>query len=439
MRRLRLVQRIYLVGMAQFAVVAIVAVVVFLVMRSSRIAMFRDSALNFVVATLEAEARDRASLQPIVDRAADELHWSVTIYDANGAPIAFSQSQPLAEPQPSAVRRRRLDLRGELPMQMVVSFPDLPPSPGVALFGIFVLAVVGISSWLTARSLAVPLERLASTARAFGAGRLSARTHLLRTDELGDVARAFDDMADRVTKAIQAKRELLANISHELRTPLQRIRIALDLAAEGDATTAHDSLRDIAEDLADLEVLVGDVLTATRLALREGAGSASALPPISFESVRLSGLLERSVSRFRSAHSERELDASISTPMPTILADPRLLRRVFDNLLENAHKYTDDGHRPIHLSCASIPDGVVVEVRDYGIGIAAADLERIFEPFFRADRSRTRATGGLGLGLTLARHIVEAHGGTLSLTSELGQGTTARVELPLNAGRASLR
>ncbi|WP_394831417.1 HAMP domain-containing histidine kinase [Pendulispora rubella] len=399
--RLRLVQRIYIVGIAQLAAVTLVAVVLLVVAQSARHAMFRSRAMAFVASTLEAEAWDRASLQATVDRVADELHWSVAIYDANGMRIASSSPQTLPFPQPSTLDRRRLDLPGEKPMQMVVTFPDPPPPPSVAVFGVFVLAIVGISSWLTARSLAVPLERLGAAAK----------------------------------MAIQAERELLANISHELRTPLQRIRIALDLAAEGDAETARESLHDITEDLGDLEVLVGDVLIATRLALREGAAPTGALPPISFEPVDLHGLLERSMARFRAAHADRGLEASMANPLPALLAAPRLLRRVVDNLLENAHKYTDDPNRPIHLSCASIPNGVVLEVRDHGIGIAAADLERVFEPFFRADRSRTRATGGLGLGLALARRIVEAHGGTLSLTSELGRGTTARVELPLQPGQ----
>ncbi len=114
-----------------------------------------------------------------------------------------------------------------------------------------------------------------------------------------------------------------------------------------------------------------------------------------------------------------------------VSGDPLLLRRTIDNLLENAHKYTTDPALPVALSFeADAADAVVIEVRDRGVGISEADLERVFEPFFRADRSRARASGGLGLGLALSRRIVEAHRGRLTLVSAVGYGTTARIELP---------
>jgi signal transduction histidine kinase len=103
---------------------------------------------------------------------------------------------------------------------------------------------------------------------------------------------------------------------------------------------------------------------------------------------------------------------------------------VIDNLLENAHKYSKDPSTPVSLRSRITDDAVVIEVIDSGVGIAPDDMRRVFEPFFRADRSRTRATGGVGLGLALAKRIVDAHGGRLSLESVQGRGTTARVELP---------
>ncbi|HWL89367.1 MAG TPA: HAMP domain-containing sensor histidine kinase [Polyangiaceae bacterium] len=440
--RLRLVERIYIIGILQFVIVVVVGVA--MVEMSHPAPTFVVNTVAFVTDTLQAEADDRASLQATANRIERSLHWSPSIYDTTGALVAFSGPRPLPYLE-HPLAAERLAGTGSIPIvlpdgkpgQLVVSIPRPPVPPGIAALAILVLAVVGVSSWLTAQSLAVPLARLAATANAFGAGNLSARVRMARSDELGEVAKAFDDMADRVAKAIQAERELLANISHELRTPLQRIRIALDLAAEGDAETARESLGEITEDLGDLEKLVDDVLAATRLALQEGAANASAVPPISFERVDLRGLLEKSVGRFRSAHSDRELEASIPSALPVISGDPRLLRRVFDNLLENARKYTDDASLPVRLSSTVVPSGIVIEIRDRGIGIAAADLERVFEPFFRADRSRTRATGGLGLGLVLARRIVEAHGGKLVLVSELGRGTTARVELPIARKRSA--
>ena len=121
---------------------------------------------------------------------------------------------------------------------------------------------------------------------------------------------------------------------------------------------------------------------------------------------------------------------SVPDDLPPIDGDPVLLRRVVDNLLENAHKYTTLAAEPIELAAHESGGDVVIDVIDKGIGIAAEDLPRVFRPFFRADKSRTRATGGLGLGLALSKRIVDAHGGRIELTSEPNKGTRARVSLP---------
>ncbi|AKT44101.1 HAMP domain-containing sensor histidine kinase [Chondromyces crocatus] len=310
-------------------------------------------------------------------------------------------------------------------------FPGAPPPPAhhIALIIALVLVVVGVASLLTARSLARPLARLSQAVRALGAGQLEARVGLARTDEIGEVAAAFDEMADRLTALLRAERELLANVSHELRTPLARIRVALDLASEGDAKVARQSLGEITEDLAELERLISDVLTAARLDLAHDSG-ASGIPPLRHERLEVGDLLERAATRFRSAHRDRPLLVELAPELGFVDGDPVLLRRVIDNLLENAHKYTTRPDAPITLRATRAAAEILIEVCDQGIGIAAEDMPKIFRPFFRTDRSRTRATGGLGLGLALARRIVEAHHGTIALDSELGKGTRASVRLP---------
>jgi len=137
--------------------------------------------------------------------------------------------------------------------------------------------------------------------------------------------------------------------------------------------------------------------------------------------------------RLRGRHPERPLEVAIGDGLPRIDVDPRLLRRVLDNLLENAHKYSPDPDARIDLAVAAEDGGVVFEIRDRGIGITAEDLPRVFTPFFRGDRSRSREAGGVGLGLTLAKRIVAAHGGTIDLTSTPGAGTTIRVAIPAAA------
>jgi signal transduction histidine kinase len=291
-----------------------------------------------------------------------------------------------------------------------------------------VLIVVGTSTVLLARSLLVPLHKMATAARAFGQGDLAARVGIERRDEIGEVATAFDEMADRVTGALTAERELLANVSHELRTPLARIRVALDLAVEGDAETAREAATDIAEDLDELEGLLRDVLVASRLDLAKT--SRGGIPAITPEPLDLTELVENAAGRFRRLFPARTLvvdaDAGVATR-----GDRALLRRAIENLLSNAEKYSEVDE-PVHLALHVVEDEARIVIRDGGVGISPEDLKHVFRPFFRVDRSRTKKTGGHGLGLALAQRIVHAHGGTIELKSELGRGTQALVHIPLD-------
>jgi two-component system, OmpR family, sensor kinase len=289
--------------------------------------------------------------------------------------------------------------------------------------------VVGVGAVLTARLTVRPLRRLASAASKFGGGDLSARTELTRSDEIGDVARAFDDMAGRIQALVRVEKELMANVAHELRTPLSRIRVALEIAAEGDAETARASLSEIAVDLTELEQLVNDVLTTTSLEL-SGDRSARTGLPLNLSSVSARQIAEDAAQRFRARFPARTLTTRFEPELPMLEADATLLRRALDNLLENAHKYSPNAAQTVSFSAAQVGARASFQIDDCGVGIDAADLERVFRPFFRAERSRTRSAGGVGLGLTLARQIVEAHGGTLELASTLGEGTTASVVLP---------
>lgn len=304
-----------------------------------------------------------------------------------------------------------------------------PPSwigPILILVGALLILVLG--AIVTARWIVRPIDRLARTARALGAGDLGARSHLERTDEIGELGVRFDEMADRIETLMRSEKELFANVAHELRTPLARIGVALDLAGEGDAAAARASLGEIAVDVGELERIVDDILTAMRFEVSRGGPSSI---PLRKQETAPAEIVEASVARHEARSPERKLDVHVEPELPTLDVDPMLVRRVLDNLLENAHKYTPDPDAPTRLSARLHDGSVVFEVGDRGSGIASEDLPRVFTAFFRADRSRSRETGGVGLGLTLARRIIEAHGGTIGVTSELGAGTTVRVELPV--------
>src|SRR6267378_1670188 len=249
--------------------------------------------------------------------------------------------------------------------------PPLRP-PGGPLFAIAaVLVLVGISAVLTAAWLARPLRVLSAAARDLGAGN----------------------------------------------------RVALDLASEGSGQDAAAQLSGIAGDLAELERLTNDILTSARLEV------SSALPPLRVERTAAREMVEEAAVRFRALHPSETLRLENGCGDAQVDVDRMMLRRALDNLLSNAEKH--GGKEQIALVAGVAGGRVTIEVRDRGAGIPPEDMKRIFMPFFRGDRSRARQTGGLGLGLLLARRILEAHRGTLEIESRVGEGTVARIRVPL--------
>jgi len=299
--------------------------------------------------------------------------------------------------------------------------------PGVVLF---VLALVSLPM---ARAVTRPVERITRAARALGRGDLSARTGVHhRRDELGELARTFDEMAMRLERIVESEKELLANVSHELRTPLARIRVALELAEdEEDLAACQAQLDGIGGDLAELEELIEQVMMTARLDL---AGSTDGTLPVNLAPMSMSELVARSVKRFGSLHPNHRLDVAVDPDLPRVEGDDKLLHRVLDNLLDNASKYAAPQKGPIELSATIARDegAVRVTVADRGIGVADEDLDMLFEPFFRSDRSRERGTGGVGLGLALSRRIVEAHRGDIHAESREGGGLVVSFDIPID-------
>ena len=372
-------------------------------------------------------------------RIAGRIKGRLTLLDPSGHVVRSTVEPPL--PGLSAEELDALFSRGEkwtIAWHRIVVRSDddslvgvyVPNSPGfpwgfVLPLGTGVLIVVGAATLWFSRRLVRPLGALADAARRFGIGDTTARAALHRDDELGDVGRAFDDMADRTAAAMVSQRQLMADVSHELRTPLARIRVALELAAE-DPIAAKDVLSDVGTDLDEIDQLIGDILTTARL-----DGEAAR---IDRQATSVGELAERAIKRFARRHPHRVLESQVTADdgERAIECDPLLLRRALDNLLDNAAKYSDSG-TPVRFAVHPDSTRVAFEIVDRGIGMSAEELERAFTPFWRADSSRARRTGGVGLGLALARRIARAHGGDITLTSTLGAGTTARLDVPLEA------
>jgi two-component system, OmpR family, sensor kinase len=441
----RLALRIYIVSLAQlFTVVGAVILVAYTTFQSRPRPDFRKHA-QAVTNAVGPHLQNPAALRRAVKRAHSKLRVNLTVYGGDDRVLATNATPnlpPLSAQERSRFAEQRWIFAPGPPPRIsmaldgydkagayLVYIPRFPPPPLDLIVWALGIAFVAtaIASVLLGRSFAQPLQRLSATARSFGAGDLTARANLKRRDEFGQLSDSFDEMAGRVSLLVRSQQELLANVSHELRTPLARIRVALDLAAEGDAAEAREALAEIAEDMAELERLVGDVLQNARLDL--ATGRAGSQPPLRPASVDVGALLDKAAARFRATYPQRVLELRLQTPLPELIADAVMLRRAIDNLLDNARKYSD-AERPISVAARAIDGSIEILVEDRGIGIAVADLQSVATPFFRTDRSRARRSGGLGLGLSLARRIVEAHGGQLTVESQLGAGTRIRITLP---------
>lgn len=376
----------------------------------------------------------------------DRLGLGITVFGADGRELATGlpgSSAPLDPTSLAQLERHgllNLDSKsvavGELEGNHLARYAVVRRSPRGPSFSIaavvlvLVLTGLAIGSTLLARAIASPLERLASVTQLFGLGDLRARSDVVRTDEIGDVARSFNQMADRIENLRRAEKELLANVSHELRTPLARVRVVLELAAEEVPAVAQRYLAEITEDLNEVENLLGDIIETARLDLASER-SDDPFPPLRFAPASLGQLLRTLADRFQHEHAGRVLNCRIDADV-AVSADRVLLKHAVSNLLDNAHKYSPLS-RPVELRLHKDTEQqtAIIEVEDRGKGIESVDVEHVFEPFFRSDRSRSRDTGGVGLGLTLARRIVDAHGGTITVRSRLGEGTVVRIALPL--------
>lgn len=446
----RLVVRLYLYQAALFAcIVGTILVVGHLVVEPAMQAARREG-LAWVVEDVLTQLRPVERVQRRIATLHARTGLRLTIFDGGGellantapvapAPLVGDSVARLARDGTLTISNRTFAVGavedGRLAAYGIVDWQSLrPPAWKGALVLAAVLVVLGIGSAVLARSIARPLERLAKVTHAFGLGDLRARANTLRKDEIGDLGRAFNQMADRVESLRRAEKELLANVSHELRTPLARIRVVLELAAGGDPQAAQRYLSEIAEDLTEIEQLLGDIITAARLDLSNERAK-DPYPPLRLMPAPLAPLAQAMVRRFSEAHPERVLHSTIQGD-PSAPIDRVMLKHALANVLDNAHKYSPpDG--PIEFA-VRVEDGqegqiAVVEIRDHGRGIDPADVPHVFTAFFRADRSRSRGSGGVGLGLTLARRIIEAHGGSIDLESRVGDGTTVRILLPMRA------
>lgn len=292
-----------------------------------------------------------------------------------------------------------------------------------------ILGVAGLLSILLSRLLSGPLERLARTTKQVSEGNMDARTGLKGgRNEVYAVAEAFDQMIDRLQASFNAQSRFVADASHELKTPLTAIGGMVEVlrmgADQGDPERRLKALTSIEKETDRMSNLVSDLLTLSR---------SDQAPEVVLTPVQVEEVVYEVVGQLRPLWPDHVIEVSGSA---RAISNFDLLLQVVRNLLENALKYTPKGGR-VEVVCGEASGNAVwLEVRDNGVGISAEDLPRVFDRFYRADLSRSRATGGSGLGLSIVQSLVRQLGGEVNLESQLDQGTQARVRLP--RGPASL-
>jgi signal transduction histidine kinase len=289
-----------------------------------------------------------------------------------------------------------------------------------------VLLTAGIVCYWLARYLAAPVVRLRAATHKLAAGDLRARVGVVghRKDELVDLGKDFDQMAERMESAVTAQQRLLVDISHELRTPLARLTVAVGIMRQQLGAAVPTELDRIEEEADRINALISQLLVLT--CIENGAPEKHA--------VDLYSLVREIASDadFEAKNSNRSVSVVQYEPCST-MGIPGLLRSAIENVVRNAIRHTAEGTQ-LELSLHYQTDGVlpkaVIRVRDHGPGVPESALRDIFQPFYRVFGARDRATGGMGLGLSITERAVRLHGGTVRASNIPGDGLLVEIRLP---------
>ncbi len=299
----------------------------------------------------------------------------------------------------------------------------------ISLAGLAIAVAVGV---VMARRITGPLARVAAATRRIGEGERGILIEgTTRTRELDGIAAAVNNLSRGLAEQEELRRRLTADMAHELRTPLATLQSHLEAIIDGVWVADRKRLSGLHEEILRLTRMVSDMESLERLE------SGAALEP---RVVDVGGLVERLVGTHEPLFREGGIALSFTREeegATTARVDPDRLSQAVVNLLSNARRYTPAGGT-VRVAVDGDDESVTVSVSDTGIGISTEDQKRIFERFYRADASRSRDTGGSGIGLSIARAIIEAHGGTISVTSSEGRGSIFRIQVPRGA-QAPLR
>jgi two-component system sensor histidine kinase BaeS len=337
--------------------------------------------------------------------------------------------------------RRPIDVDGMTVGWLVTPFPNRLPSEADQRFqreqaeatwviGVLAALLAAVVSIFLARIFLAPVRRLASATHRLSAGDYASRVNVTSADELGRLGQDFNRLAHTLERNEALRREMVADISHELRTPLAVLRGEMEALQDGVRPFSADALASLQSEVSMLSKLIDDLY---ELSLADvGALSYRMMP------VDLAGIAEQSVDAYRDRFGARGLrvETEIDTRGCVIEGDEQRLTQLMNNLLENTLRYTDSGGI-VRISVHAEGDSVAVECQDSAPGVPAQYLPRLFDRLFRVDPSRSRESGGAGLGLAICQRIVESHRGTIqALPSALG-GLRVRIVFPSAPAAAS--
>jgi signal transduction histidine kinase len=312
---------------------------------------------------------------------------------------------------PSADQRYRLITLADPPFSLWNLIP----------YYLLILAAVALVCWALAVSIASPLRDLARSVDRFGRGELFLRLNSRRRDEIGELSRSFDRMADRIGTLLGAERRLLQDVSHELRSPLARMSFAVELARRPDKREfAIERMKSEIERLSDL---VSSLLEVTRSEVDPNVRKRDTFP--------IAGLVQEVAEDCRIEADAHRCRLAVETRVdPCICGDRELLRRAFENIVRNAIRYAPGGSA-VEIRLDSTGPSALARVRDYGEGVPEEYLDKLCQPFFRVDGSRNSSTGGVGLGLAIAQRAIRLHNGQL-LVANAHPGLEVSIELPVS-------
>ena len=436
---------------AAFSVVIIVALLaVFVFMTWSTAAEFdrlkdrldtqRAADLRIALTRYYSTAGDWTGVQPYVKHIGSMWDWRIIVTDADGTVVADSDETLLDTQYSESPRTGRLmsNIGERQSFGTLYVEPQAPPGAERALLslaleriGLFLLLGMIVASaasvalaWFLSRRILAPVRTLRLAVQKLGAGDLTQRVETTNLGDLGELASAFNAMANALQHMNYVQRQMIADVAHELRTPLSNIRGYIEAVRD----------RILEPDEETIATLDGEAILLSRLVddLQELSIVEAGQMALERQPEDLAELVTHTTDAMATAAAAKNvrLERRMADNLPLVSIDYHRISQVLRNLVDNALSHTGEGGC-VMVEASRTGDWVQVSVSDTGEGIEPEDLPYVFDRFYRVDKSRTRATGGSGLGLTISKGLVEAHGGTMHVESRRGAGSRFFFTLPV--------